>query len=610
LLAHHDTQRGDRRHILTVNAEEYFHAGALAGAVPTKHWDRLEPRLSRNLDVLLAWLAERGTTATFFVLGWSAERDPTIVQRIVDAGHEVASRGYWPRGPREMVPDELREDLQRTREALTAAGAPEVFGYRSPRWLHANDLWIHDVLIEEGYRYDASVNPILKRFPRDARFHTVHERRHTKSAESLTVVPVSTTSLAGVRFAIGGGNYVRQFPGWMMRRMIAKWVDRADAPLVFYFTAWEVDHEQPSIATVSRLNRIRHYRNLERYQRIVDEYLTALRFCSVAEYLGLAGGEVSNREAPGPGVPQPHEVLVVSAEAAAPRALEAELQAPARCVSVVVPLYHEAGAVSYLGRTLDALAAQARGSYEFEFVLVDDGSRDATVQELQQVFGGRADTRILALQENRGVAGAILAGIEAARHEIVCSMDCDCTYDPLELPRMIPLIDGADLVTASPYHPNGKTLNVPRWRLVLSRSLSRMYSVALGGEPLYTWTSCFRVYRKSSLVGLELTKGGFLGVAELLIRLRLAGGTVREFPATLESRLLGASKMKTLGSVRAHLGLLRELTFARGHFETPFPVPLAASPAEMLPDELPAGSVVAGSGAAKRPDALVGGDAP
>ena len=117
-------------------------------------------------------------------------------------------------------------------------------------------------------------------------------------------------------------------------------------------------------------------------------------------------------------------------------------------------------------------------------------------------------------------------------------------------------------MTASPYHPQGKVFNVPPWRLFLSRTLSGMYSSLLKCS-IQTYTSCFRVYRKSSMAGLVIKQGGFLGVAEMLIRLRLAGGRITEYPTTLESRLFGESKMKILRTIGKHLGLLRELAGLR-----------------------------------------------
>jgi glycosyltransferase involved in cell wall biosynthesis len=164
---------------------------------------------------------------------------------------------------------------------------------------------------------------------------------------------------------------------------------------------------------------------------------------------------------------------------------------------------------------------------------------------------------------NQGVAAAILTGIQVAPTDVVCSIDCDCTYDPLQLERMIPLlVEGVDMVTASPYHPDGEVKNVPGWRLFLSRSLSALYRVVLNHR-LATYTSCFRVYRKESVASLRVKEGGFLGVAEMLGRLDIDGGTIVECPAVLEVRLLGRSKMKTVRTILGHLRLLSVLSIDR-----------------------------------------------
>jgi hypothetical protein len=138
-------------------------------------------------------------------------------------------------------------------------------------------------------------------------------------------------------------------------------------------------------------------------------------------------------------------------------------------------------------------------------------------------------------------------------------MDCDCTYDPHELGPMVALLTpGVDMVTASPYHAQGKVLNVPEWRLFLSRTLSKMYGMVLHHK-LATYTACFRVYRRSVVAEVPLSRSGFIGVAELLGRLDLNGSSIIEFPTTLEVRIIGRSKMKILKTMAGHLRLIVEL---------------------------------------------------
>jgi dolichol-phosphate mannosyltransferase len=142
-------------------------------------------------------------------------------------------------------------------------------------------------------------------------------------------------------------------------------------------------------------------------------------------------------------------------------------------------------------------------------------------------------------------------------------MDCDCSYDPSELKPMLHLFeDGVDLVTASPYHPAGSVLNVPHWRLLLSRCSSALYRIVTGRK-IYTFTSCVRVYRRSAAVSVPLNNSGFLGIAELLSRLALQNRKIVEHPATLESRLFGQSKMKIVRNILGHLRLLTQLAAVR-----------------------------------------------
>jgi len=203
---------------------------------------------------------------------------------------------------------------------------------------------------------------------------------------------------------------------------------------------------------------------------------------------------------------------------------------------------------------LESVSKLLAKDYETHFVFVDDGSTDGTWDLLNRLFGTREDCRVVRHEVNRGVAAAILTGIRHASDEIVCSMDCDCTYDPHELASMIPLLTpDVDLVTASPYHPHGgRVMNVPQWRLVLSKGASWLYSKVLRHK-LYTYTSCFRVYRRSAVADLELQETGFLGVSETLALLDLRGHNIREFPTTLYVRILGQSKMKVARNIVGHL---------------------------------------------------------
>ncbi len=567
---------GERKHLLTVSVEDYFQSGSLESVVYPRHWNRIESRLEKSIQQTIDLLGEHDIKATFFVLGFIAHNQPEIVRLIRSAGHEIASRG-WGKG-RAPSPQAFREELQRTREALESAGSNRIYGYRHWRWLtRPEETWILDELAHQGYAYDSSVNPILRRFADDRRWYAAHERKRPEAARPIWEFPVSTANLLGQRIPISGGNYLRQLPHRLMSQAVAQWDRSQQAPLLFYFFPWEIDQGQPHIQGISLLQHLRHYRRIGKPMHVLRKYFKKYRFEPIGDRLGLPW-----RTAP--------------IETAARRPIETHSPEPeplpdALPVTLVVPLYNEEANVSYLRGNLVALRRHLGPKYRIHMNLVDDGSSDSTWTRLNEMFADSKDCRLLRHEQNSGVAAAILTGIRNAPTEIVASIDCDGSYDPNNLLRMLPLIESADLVTASPYHPEGQVINVPPWRLFLSRTLSRMYSSLLKGT-IHTYTSCFRVYRKAAVETLPVRTGGFLGVAELLIRLRLRGGRIVEFPAILERRLFGESKMKILRTILKHLGLLRELAGLRIRGAVPEP-PAPPESAPSAPGGAPARQAVA-----------------
>jgi exopolysaccharide biosynthesis WecB/TagA/CpsF family protein len=232
-------------------------------------------------------------------------------------------------------------------------------------------------------------------------------------------------------------------------------------------------------------------------------------------------------------------------------------------LSVIVPMFNEEECVDMLVAALAKLERALGDRYAFEFVLVDDGSADSTVSLLEQATAGRKNFRIVRHEYNRGIGAAIQTGLRAARHEIVATIDCDGSYDPLLLGDMAPkLTDGVDMVTASPYHPDGSVDNVPDWRLWLSRLASRIYSI-ICRRKLSCYTSCYRVYRRSAVAPLTVTNEGFVGVAELLWRLLEQDGQVIEHPARLRARVAGQSKMRVVRAGLAHLRFMAYMLACR-----------------------------------------------
>ena len=536
-------------HILTVSVEEYYHAGALQGAVRRKHWDRFESRLERSIDELLALLEKNGNHATFFVLGCIADHQPELIQKIASRGHEIAASGYWPSGLRGVLREQFKEDLRRSRDALESAGGVRVVGYRAPReWLTRDDLWVLDVLAEEGFLYDSSINPVLHRFKTGAAPFDVGWRAHSGGRGGVWEFPITTVGLFGWRMAVSGGNYMRQLPHSILKRVVGHLDRTREKPLVFYVMPWEIDRDQPHVTSVGAMTRVRLYRNLGKTRWILEDYFDRYRFQSIASYLAVPAS-----------APIRHDRAVA---AAAVSPVAASATGPVQAVSLVVPLFNEEKNVGYLYRTLVEFRQQLSSGFHVHVVLVDDGSGDRTWEELEQRFRDFPDCTLVQHPHNRGVAAAMLTGIGRAPTEIVATIDADCSYDPHDLSAMIPLIADADIVSASPYHPDGRVLNVPGWRLLLSKTLSRMYGVVLGSR-LYTYTACCRIYRKSAIEGLTISDGGFLGIAQILIEAKLRGARIVEFPATLESRLFGESKMKILRTIGGHLGLMKDLVVRR-----------------------------------------------
>ena len=535
----------NKKHLLTVLVEDYFHVGAFENLIRERNWSRFEPRYEQNTLKTLDLLDEFDTKATFFVLGWIAEQNPRLVREIVSRGHEVASRGFYHRSLKNLTADEFREDLRKTNRVLEDAGGQKIIGFRAAEKLNfEKDSWIFDVLAEEGFFYDSSFLP-AKQDEKSKRFaHQIHT-----SGKVIHEFPYSTRNLGVGLLPISGGNYFRQIPYTLMRHAVKDWTERYREPFVMYFHVWEMDAEQPRINAASAYNRIRHYRKLDKMEWIIREILQKYEFCDTAEFLGLKDElRISSYE-----LQKEKPVLAI-------RNSKSAIRNP---VSIIIPCYNEEAALPYLANTLRSLEAELGENYAPEFIFVDDRSTDATFDKLNELFGAKENIKIIRHETNQGVAGGIMTGIKAAQTDIVCSMDCDCTYDPHELVKMLPLLtENVDLVTASPYHKQGGVRNVPEWRLFLSKGASWLYRRTLRSK-LSTYTSCFRVYRRSSFVDLPIREKGFLGVAEMLGRVDLNGGKIIEFPAVLEVRLFGFSKMKTARTIFGHLKLLSNLAKMR-----------------------------------------------
>jgi hypothetical protein len=443
-----------------------------------------------------------------------------------------------------------------------------VHGFRGARrWSSASDLWMLDVLAEEGYAYDSSLFPIGRSFKTEPWRRFAHQ--HQVGEKTIWEFPLSTSGVLGWRVPIAGGNYFRQLPHTLLKHLVAHWDRVYDEPFVMYTHVWELDPEQPRISGASPLTKLRHYRNLDKMSWVLEDYFTKYRFTGIAKYLGLhdtacdeqsyatrRAGETET----GVGRRRPTLNVTTGPAPQEPADASSDTRTP---VTIVVPCFNEELILPYLSNTLKSVTDVLADDYQLHFIFVDDHSRDGTPEALRRLFGAWPNSSFLRHNQNLGVAAGILNGVRHAETEIVCSIDCDCTYDPHELRDMIPLLtEDVAMVTASPYHPQGRVRNVPGWRLSLSKAASALYRRVLR-QRLYTYTSCFRTYRRSAVVDLRLSETGFLGVAETLGRLDLRGAKVVEYPTTLEVRLFGQSKMKVLRTIGGHLRLLARLLALR-----------------------------------------------
>lgn len=231
-------------------------------------------------------------------------------------------------------------------------------------------------------------------------------------------------------------------------------------------------------------------------------------------------------------------------------------------VTIVVPCYNESIGVEKLYERLMPVVDELSRKTQVQLVLVDDGSRDNTNELLHKSFGGVKSARVDIVKHdvNRGLTQALCTGAQAATGDVVVTMDSDCTYEPVEIFGLLELMSGtnADVVTGSPYHPNGGVENVQGWRLALSKGASRMYGLVLP-EKLYCYTSMFRAYRREWYKPEWLTAHNFVGVTEILARAILAGAHVEEYPVVLKRREFGDSKMKVGRAMRDHLKLMGRL---------------------------------------------------
>jgi polysaccharide deacetylase family protein (PEP-CTERM system associated) len=260
---------------LTIDVEDYFQVSAFAPYIARSQWETQECRVQRNVERILELLALHQTKATFFTLGWVAERYPHLVRSIVDQGHELASHGYGHERASDLTQAAFRQDIVSAKKILEDIGGVAVQGYRAPSFsIGKSNLWAFDELLEAGYRYTSSVYPIahdhygMPDWPRFAQ----------PVREGLLEVPVTTLRKFNRNFPSSGGGYFRLLPYALSRWMIQQVNAQDQQPAIFYFHPWEIDAGQPRIPGIDAKTRFRHYVNIGRMDARLQQLLADFRW--------------------------------------------------------------------------------------------------------------------------------------------------------------------------------------------------------------------------------------------------------------------------------------------------------------------------------------------
>lgn len=276
---------------LSVDIEDWFQVGAFERTIRRQDWDGLTSRVERNSDAVIALFDRMGAKATFFTLGWVAERFPALIRRIADAGHELASHGWEHDRVFTLTPDQFRQDLRRTRAVLEDLGGQKVTGYRAPSFsIDKRTPWAHEILAEEGYAYSSSVAPVVHDhygWPEAPRFAF-----RPVAGSPLIELPVTTARLGGRIVAAGGGGFFRLFP-YAFSRWAIRQVNGERHPAVFYFHPWEIDPGQPRVADAPLKSKLRHYARLGAMEGKLERVIRDFRWDRVdrvvaAEAAGMA----------------------------------------------------------------------------------------------------------------------------------------------------------------------------------------------------------------------------------------------------------------------------------------------------------------------------------
>jgi len=292
------------KNILTVDLEDWFSVEVLSDVLKRDQWENLQSVVGRNTEKILGLFERRRVKATFFVLGWIAEKYPELIRRVADAGHEIACHSYHHHMVSSLNPKQFRADTEKAREVIIDAGCPAPKGYRSPSWGMKQDmLWAYEILDDLGFEYDSSIYPIRHDIYGDPDAPCTAFRVPLPSGREIIEIPASTVDIMGRRMAIGGGGWLRHFPYWFTRRGIKK-LNRRGVPAMIYFHPWELDRNLPGGSFVRSViknrssfkNWIRQYKNLTTMEIKIEKLLIDFDFMTIRDYLDSVKPEAREAE--------------------------------------------------------------------------------------------------------------------------------------------------------------------------------------------------------------------------------------------------------------------------------------------------------------------------
>ena len=273
---------------MTVDVEDYYHVSAFADVIDRQHWSGKQSRVVANTTKLLDLFEQKNTRATFFILGWVAEREPSLIREIAACGHEIACHGYSHQLVYRQNPQEFRQETEKSKSILEDIVQTSVTGYRAASYSITNESWwALDILCELGFRYDSSVFPVRHdRYGVPDACETPH-LLETEKGNSLVEFPLTVARFFKLRIPVAGGGYFRILP-YALTRAGLKQANDQGQPFVFYLHPWEVDPEQPRV-NASLLSRFRHYRNLDKTAPRLSRLLDTFRFDTMQSVLEGAG---------------------------------------------------------------------------------------------------------------------------------------------------------------------------------------------------------------------------------------------------------------------------------------------------------------------------------